>query len=51
MKKVLKVLGVILAAILVIALLIYLFVLQYPNLKKDPTIGKWYRVKIGRAHV
>lgn len=44
MKKVLKVLGVILAAILVIALLIYLFVLQYPNLKKDPTIGKWYRV-------
>ena len=44
MKKVLKVLGIILAVILVIALLVYLFVLQYPNLKKDPTIGKWYRV-------
>lgn len=44
MKKVLKVLEVILAVILVTALMIYLFVLQYPNLKKDPDIGKWYRV-------
>lgn len=44
MKRVLKVLGILLAVILVIALMIYLFVFQYPNLKKDPTIGKWYRV-------
>lgn len=44
MKKVLKVLGVIFAAILLIALGIYQFVLQYPNLNENPTIGKWYRV-------
>lgn len=30
MKRVLKVLGILLAVILVIALMIYLFVLQYP---------------------
>lgn len=34
MKRVLKVLGILLAVILVIALMIYLFVFQYPNLKK-----------------
>lgn len=44
MKKILKILGIVLVAILLIALGIYLFVLQYPSLKKDPTIGKWYRV-------
>ena len=41
MKKILKILGIVLVAILLIALGIYLFVLQYPSLKKDPTIGKW----------
>ena len=44
MKKVLKILGVIFAVILLIAFGVYQFVLQYPNLKENPTIGKWYRV-------
>lgn len=48
MKKVLKILGIVLGAIaavaLVIALMVYFFVLRYPNLKQDPTVGKWYRV-------
>lgn len=39
MKKASKVFG----AILAIALTICLFVLQWPDLKKAPTIGKWYR--------
>lgn len=47
MKKILKILGIVLVAILLIALGIYLFVLQYPSLKKDPTIGKWYRITTG----
>ncbi|MET3938095.1 uncharacterized protein YxeA [Paenibacillus sp. PvP094] len=44
MKKVLKILSIILAVILVILLGVYLFVLQYPNLKDDPKVDKWYRV-------
>lgn len=44
MKKVLRVSGAILAVILLIVFGIYLFVLQYPNLKENPAIGKWYRV-------
>lgn len=44
MKKVLKVLGVILLALLVISLGIYFFVLQYPNLKENPKLDQWYRV-------
>ena len=44
MKKVLKILGSIFAVILLIAFGVYQFVLQYPNLKENPTIGKWYRV-------
>lgn len=44
MKKVLKVIGIILLILMVIALFVYFFVLQYPNLKKNPTVGKWYRV-------
>ncbi len=44
MRKALKIFGILLAVILGIALLIYLFVLQYPRLKKNPAIGKWYRV-------
>lgn len=47
MKKVLKVLGILFAAILLAAFGIYLFVLQYPNLKENPTVGKWYRVTTG----
>lgn len=41
---VLKVLGIIFGVLLVTAFCIYQFVLQYPNLKENPTIGKWYRV-------
>lgn len=44
MKKIFKVIGGILAVLATIALCVYLFVLRYPNLKSDPTIGKWYRV-------
>lgn len=44
MKKILKILGIVLVAILLIVFGIYLFVLQYPNLKENPAIGKWYRV-------
>lgn len=48
MKKILKILGialgVILAIILIVGLIIYFCVLQYPNLKENPTVGKWYRV-------
>lgn len=44
MKKALKVIGIILAVISVMLLLVYFFFLSYPKLKKDPKIGKWYRV-------
>lgn len=44
MKKVFKVIGVIFLVFLMIILFVYFFILQYPNLKKNPTIGKWYRV-------
>lgn len=44
MKKVLKMIGIILLVILVIGIIVYAFVLQYPKLKDDPKIGKWYRV-------
>ncbi len=43
-KTLLKALGILLATALVIGIMIYCFVLQYPELKKNPTIGKWYRV-------
>lgn len=44
MKKALRVIGIILLILVVIALLVYFFVLRYPNLKRNPTEGKWYRV-------
>lgn len=44
LKRILKAIGIIIAALCVIALCVYCFVLQYPNLKNDPKIGKWYRV-------
>lgn len=44
MKKALKGIGIILLILLGIALFVYFFVLQYPNLKKNPVLGKWYRV-------
>ena len=46
--KVLKLLGKILAVLLLIALIaaicIYFFVLRYPSLQENPDVGKWYRV-------
>ena len=48
MKKVLKVLGILLAVLAVIALCVYFLVLRYPELKADPKVGKWYRVSDGR---
>ena len=44
MKKVLKVIGIILLIILVIVFIIYKFILQYPEIKNNPKVGKWYRV-------
>ncbi len=44
MKKAFKVIGIILLILLVIVVSVTFFVLQYPNLKKNPTVGKWYRV-------
>lgn len=44
MKKVFKVLGIIMLFILMIALCIYFFVLQYPEIKENPKVNKWYRV-------
>lgn len=40
----LKVLGIIAALIVSATACFYIFVLQYPNLKKNPAVGKWYRV-------
>lgn len=48
MKKILKIIfkivGVLLLIALIIVFCVYKFVLQYPNLKENPTDGKWYRV-------
>ena len=43
-KRTFMVLGIILAALAVIAVITYFAVLRYPELEKDPKIGKWYRV-------
>lgn len=48
MKKVLKVLGIILAVLAVIVLCVYFLALRYPELKKDPKVGKWYRMSDSR---
>lgn len=44
MKKVLKVIGIIVLILVVIALFVYFLVLRYPKLQENPTEGKWYRV-------
>jgi Pectinacetylesterase. len=44
MKKVLKILGIFLLVVLVVATLVYFFVLQYPKLKDNPKTDKWYRI-------
>lgn len=43
-RTILKVLGIILAILVIIAIAIYFTVLRYPEIKSDPTVGKWYRV-------
>lgn len=43
-KTLLKVLGILVAIALAIGVFVYCFMLQYPELTKNPTIGKWYRV-------
>ncbi len=44
MMKALTIIGIILAVIIVILLCVYLFVLQYPKLEKNPKVGKWYKI-------
>jgi len=44
MKKVLKVIGIILLVLVVIGVLIWNFVLNYPELKNNPKEGKWYHI-------
>lgn len=44
MKKAFKVMGVLLFILFMVAGFVYFFILQYPNLKKNPAVGKWYRV-------
>lgn len=44
MKKVFKILGIIILVLVIIALYVYFFVLQYPEIKENPKINKWYRV-------
>lgn len=44
LKKILKVFGVLLLVALIAVVCVYFFVLQYPNLKENPTVDKWYRV-------
>lgn len=42
--KVLKIIGIILLVIITIALCVYFFVLQYPEIKENPKENKWYKV-------
>ena len=44
MRKALKIIGMILAVILIALLSVYLFVLQYPKLRQNPKEGKWYKI-------
>ena len=44
LKKIGKIVGIIFAVLLLIGVLVYAFVLQYPKLKNNPKVGKWYRV-------
>lgn len=41
---VLKTLGILFGLLIIVTLCIYMFVLQYPNLKENPKIDKWYQV-------
>ncbi len=41
---ILKAFAILFGLILIVALCIYMFVLQYPNLKENPKVDNWYRV-------
>lgn len=45
---VMKVIGVIVGVCVCVLLAVYLLILRYPRLKKNPKIGKWYRLENGR---
>ncbi len=44
MKKALKIVGIILLVILIVVLIAYNFILQYPKLKENQKIDKWYKI-------
>ena len=44
LKTILKIIGILLAVLCIAAVCVYGFVLQYPEIKTDPKVGKWYRV-------
>lgn len=44
LKTIIKIMGILLLVVLIIAFCVYKFVLQYPDLKENPAVGKWYRV-------
>ena len=44
LKMIFKILGIILLIVALILIAVYMFVLQYPNLKENPQTDKWYRV-------
>lgn len=47
-KKIMIILGIILFVLLILAVGVYQFVLQYPKLKETPSIGKWYSVSTSK---
>ena len=44
LKMIFKIFGIILLIVALILIAVYMFVLQYPNLKENPKTDKWYRV-------
>ena len=44
LKKMLKIIGILCLILLIIAGCVLKFLLIYPEIKENPTIGKWYRV-------
>ena len=44
LKKIGKILGIILLVVMIIAGCVIKFVVNYPEIKENPTVGKWYRV-------
>lgn len=44
-RKIMKVIGVVFLVLILAMVCVYAFVLNYPNLKNDPKVGKWYRLE------